>query len=150
MEWWSIEVLNGALSAARWKDAYSSSLIESAISNGAVEWVWHEHRWGVVLEVAFTDERQWAVFRDLPGVRAALDAVPDRVNGLLVYRGRGGSAGVPAPRRPRPQAGAGAIALPEPDPQSLLEASLDAGPMTMEPRPVPDRLTAAVPGSTCR
>jgi hypothetical protein len=38
VEWWSIEVFQGALSAARWKDAYSASLIESAISNGAVDW----------------------------------------------------------------------------------------------------------------
>jgi hypothetical protein len=117
MEWWSIEVFDGKVSAARWKDAYSSSLIESAIANGAVDWVWHQHRWGVVFEVAFADQEQWEVFRELPSVRAALDAVPDRVNGLLVYRGRGGSAGVPAPRRPRPHAGAGAIALPEPEPE---------------------------------
>jgi hypothetical protein len=116
MEWWSIEVFHGAFSAARWKDAHSSSLIESAISNGAVDWVWHEHRWGVAFEVAFGDEEQWQAFRALPSVRAALDAVPDPVNGLLVYRGRGGGAGVPAPRRPRPFAGAGAVALPEPDP----------------------------------
>ncbi len=52
-EWWSIEVFDGAFPARPWKDAHSSSLIESAISNGAVDWVWHEHRWGVVLEVAF-------------------------------------------------------------------------------------------------
>jgi hypothetical protein len=47
-------------------------------------------------------------------VQAALDAVPDPVNGLLVYRGRGGGAGSVSPRRPRPGAGAGAMALPEP------------------------------------
>src|ERR671936_645807 len=75
-EWWSIEVLHGTLSAARWRDSYSESLLESAISNGAVDWAWHEHRWGVVLEVAFDDQERWEVFRDLPGVRAALDAVP--------------------------------------------------------------------------
>jgi hypothetical protein len=84
MEWWLIEVLDGALSATQWKATHSSSLIESAIASGAVDWVWHEHRWGVVLEVAFNDEGQRAVFRDLPGVRAALDAVPDRVDGLVV------------------------------------------------------------------
>jgi hypothetical protein len=131
MEWWSIEVFDGEVSAARWKDAHSSSLIESAIANGAVDWAWHEHRWGVVLEVAFTGQEQWEIFRELSSVRAALDAVPDRVNGLLVYRGRGGSAGVPSPRRPRPHAGAGAIALPAPE-------------------QVPDRLTAAASFSARR
>jgi hypothetical protein len=49
-------------------------------------------------------------------VRAALDAVPDPVNGLLVYRGRGGGAGAGTRRRPRPFAGAGAVELPEPAP----------------------------------
>src|SRR4029450_12050983 len=117
MEWWSVEVVHGRFHAARWKDAHSSALIESAITNGAVDWAWHEYRWGVVLEVAFGDEQQWAAFRALPGVQAALDAVPDPVPGLLVHRGRGGAAGRPAPRRPRPFAGADAGALPEPDPE---------------------------------
>lgn len=115
-EWWSIEVLDGALSALRWKDAHSESLIESAISNGAVDWVWHEHRWGVVLELAFEREGQWEVYRELPAVRAALDAVPDPLNGLLVYRGRGGGAGAASRLRPKPFAGAGAVELPEPEP----------------------------------
>jgi hypothetical protein len=115
-EWWSIEVFDGAFSARRWKDAHSSSLIESAIANGAVDWVWHEHRWGVVLELAFERDEQWEVYRDLPSVRAALDAVPDPVNGLLVYRGRGGGAGAASRRRPKPFAGAGAVELPEPEP----------------------------------
>lgn len=118
-EWWSIEVMHGTLSAARWRESYSESLLESAISNGAVDWAWHEHRWGVVLEVAFEDEEGWQLFRELPSVRAALDAVPDPVNGLLVYRGRGGSAGRGAGRPVRPRAGAGAVALPEPDPEPL-------------------------------
>jgi hypothetical protein len=146
MEWWSIEVFHGPFSAARWKDAHSSSLIESAIANGAVDWVWHEHRWGVVFEVAFNDDEQWQVFRDLPSVRAALDAVPDLVNGLLVYRGRGGGAGASARRRPRPHAGAGAVALPEPEP--FVEASYDMGPPIMGPNGAPDELTAADRGST--
>jgi hypothetical protein len=115
-EWWSIEVFDGAFPARRWKDAHSSSLFESAISNGAVDWGWHEHRWGVVLELAFERAEQWEAFRDLPSVRAALDAVPDPVNGLLVYRGRGGGAGAASRRRPKPFAGAGAVELPEPEP----------------------------------
>jgi hypothetical protein len=68
----------------------------------------------VVFEVAFGTDTRWEDFRGLAAVRAALDAVPDPVNGLLVYRGRGGGAGALAPRRPRPAAGAGAMALPEP------------------------------------
>ena len=76
---------------------------------------------GVVFEVAFPDEAQWAAFRALPGVRAALDAVPDPVNGLLIYRGRA-AARVP-PRRAghgRP-AGAGMMALPEPGDEPVID-----------------------------
>jgi hypothetical protein len=127
-EWWSIEVLHGTLSAARWRESYSESLLESAISNGAVDWAWHEHSWGVVLEVAFEDEEGWRLFRELPSVRAALDAVPDPVNGLLVYRGRGGSAGRGARRPLRPRAGAGAVALPEPDPEAQEAPGLEPQP----------------------
>ena len=68
MEWWSIEVLNGRSSAARWKDANGTLLIEAALTNGAVDWAWHEHRWGVVLEVAFPDEWRWEFFDALPAV----------------------------------------------------------------------------------
>src|SRR5258708_39467627 len=93
-EWWSIEVFHSEFQAAsQWKDSYSSSLIESAITRGAIEWAWIEHRHGVVFEVCFADEARWEAFRTLPGVQAALDAVPDPVNGVLVYRGRGGGAG---------------------------------------------------------
>ena len=113
-EWWSIEVLHGEFSAYRWQEQHDSALIEAALTNGALDGSWHAGGWGVVFEVLFETEQQWQVFRDLPVVRAALDAVPDPVNGLLVYRGRGGGAGSVSPRRPRPSAGAGAMALPEP------------------------------------
>jgi hypothetical protein len=53
-------------------------------------------------------------FRSLPAVRAALDGVPDPVNGLLVYRGRGGGAGTREPRKPKPAPSASAVSLPEP------------------------------------
>ena len=119
MEKWTIEVLDGQFPARRWRRAHGSSLVESALTNGAVDWAWYEFSWGLVLEIGFADERQWEAFRDLPGVRAALDAVPDPVNGLLIQRGWGGAAGRPAPRRPRPFAGADAAALPEPDPEPL-------------------------------
>jgi hypothetical protein len=119
MEWWSIEVLNGRVSAARWKDAYGTSLVEAALTNGAVDWAWHEHHWGVVLEVAFGDEQRWEFFYGLPAVQTALDAVPDPLSGLAVHRGRGGTSGTRLPRRPRPLAGAGAVELPEPDPDPV-------------------------------
>jgi hypothetical protein len=120
-QWWSIEVFHGDFRASRWQQAYSSALIESAISHGAIDWSWAEHPYGVVFEVQFRDEAQWEAFRWLPVVRAALDAVPDPVNGLLIYQGRGGGAGAAAPRRPRPAAGAGAAELPEPAPDPLLD-----------------------------
>jgi hypothetical protein len=120
-EWWSIEILHGEFSADRWRDAHGSDLIESALTNGAVNWNWHQHDWGIVFEVCLADEDQWQAFRDLPLVRAALDAVPDRVNGLLIYRGRGGSAGTPSRRPKRPSAGAGALELPEPEAERILD-----------------------------
>jgi hypothetical protein len=144
MEWWSIEVLNGRSSAARWKGAHGEALVEAALTNGAVDWAWHEHRWGVVFEVAFLDEWRWERFHGLPAVQAALDATPDPVKGLLVHRGRGGSSGIRLPRRPRPLAGAGAVELPEPDPDPFEEEPLEPswiepGSMTISPRPSPGR-----------
>jgi hypothetical protein len=121
-EWWTIEVFHGdVFRATRWRDSYSSTLIEAAISNGAVDWAWTEHRHGVVFEVCFRQDANMQAFRSLPAVRAALDAVPDPVNGLLVYRGRGGGSGARRPRRPRPVAGAGAVALPEPEPERIAD-----------------------------
>jgi len=121
-EWWSIEVFDSEVQAAlHWKDSYRTQLVEAAITSGAVEWSWIEHKNGVVFEVCFTEDARWEAFRALPGVQAALDAVPDPVNGVLVYRGRGGGAGARSPRRPRPSAGAGAIELPEPDDERLLD-----------------------------
>jgi hypothetical protein len=120
-EWLSIEVFDGAFPASRWRAAHAESLLEAAVTNGATDWVWHEHRWGVVIELAFEQEWRREAFRDLPAVRAALDAVPDPVSGLLVYRGRGGGAGARVPRRPRPSPLAGAVAMPEPGAEALVE-----------------------------
>ena len=77
-----------------------------------------------MFEVCFADEARWEAFRGLPGVLAALDAVPDPVNGVLVYRGRGGGAGARSPRKPRPSAGAGALELPEPTAQRAIDLSV--------------------------
>jgi len=102
-EWWSIEVFDAEeLPARRWKDSYQDVLVEAALTNGAVYWEWHEHRYGVVFEVLFDSDAQWEAFRALPVVRSALDGVPDPVNGLIIYRGRGGGSGPRKPRKPRP------------------------------------------------
>jgi hypothetical protein len=87
----------------------------AAQEQGATDWEWHHHSWGVVLEVEFDDELVWERFKELPVVRSAVDAVPNPIAGLLMYRGRGGSSGARQPRKPRPFAGAGAVALPLPD-----------------------------------
>jgi hypothetical protein len=114
-EWFSIEVLNRATSALSWCEAYGDLLIGLALSHGATEWDWQHHPWGHVLEMEFPDEANWDDFRALSAVIAALDAVPDPVNGLLVHRGRGGSSGARWPRRPRPRRGSGAASLPLPE-----------------------------------
>lgn len=113
-EWWSIEILDGETSpAAGWRDQFGQALAEAAVTNGATDWTWHVDTWGVVLQVRFADDERWEAFRALPAVRAALDAVPDPVNGLLIYRGRGGGAGAGKPRKPRPVPSAAAASRPE-------------------------------------
>ena len=72
-EWWSIEVLHGAVSVFRWQEQHDSALIEAALTNGVRDGAWHAGRWGVVFEVLFDAEEQWEAFRGLPVVRAALD-----------------------------------------------------------------------------
>src|SRR6516165_6012984 len=113
-DWWSIEVLHGESSAFRWQREYDSALIEAALTNGALDGRWHADRWGVAFEVLFEHEEQWEAFRNLPLVRTCLDAVPDPVNGLLIYRGRGGGASTREPRRPAPAPGSAAVSLPGP------------------------------------
>jgi hypothetical protein len=135
-EWWSVEVFDAETSAAAWRDAYAEALVESAITHGALFWEWHQHSWGVVFEVAFAEEWRWRAWRELPGTQAALDAVPDPVNGLLVYRGRGGSSGAPVPRRPRLSPGAAAVELPEPVAyDDLVEALTSGEPGNPSPAP---------------
>jgi hypothetical protein len=130
-EWWSIEVLHGEFPAFRWREEHESELIEAALTNGAADASWYADRWGVAFEVLFENEEQWEKFRSLPAVRAALDAVPDPVNGLLIYRGRGGGAGAGKPRRPKRPPAAGAMALPEPTGDSYLDLS-EASPPEFE------------------
>jgi hypothetical protein len=112
--WFSIEVLDGIVSASVWSEAHGDALIESAFLTGATDWNWHRHTWGVVLELNFDDESAWDRFRNATAVQAALEAVPDPVSGLIMYRGRGGSSGTVEPRRPKPLVGSGSAALPLP------------------------------------
>lgn len=119
MDWWSIEVFNGEQPARAWRDGWQDRLVESALTHGSGGWLWEVTPWGVVCEVGFPDERDWLRWRELPVVRAALDAVPDPVNGLVVYQGRGGSSGAPVPRGPRPAPSAAAMALDEPSEELL-------------------------------
>ncbi len=114
-QWWSIEVFSSdKLPAASWRYAYEDELTEAAITNGALYYEWHDTGYGVIFEVLFRDDDAWDGFRWLPAVRAALDGVPDPVNGLLVYRGRGGAAGGRQPRKPKPSPGAASAELEEP------------------------------------
>jgi hypothetical protein len=118
-EWWSIEVADGDFSASGWKDTHGRDLIRTALEHGATDWAWVERPWGVVLELCFPDQTLtasgWELFRASTLVQAALDAVPDPVNGLLVYSGRGGSSASPLPRKPKPAPVAAAAALPIPE-----------------------------------
>jgi hypothetical protein len=122
-EWFSIEVFDGGSSARAWMDAYGDPIIIAAQGLGVTDWEWHTLDWGVVLEVELPDEAAWEALQNDPAVRAALDAVPDPVHGVLLHRGRGGSSGSRWPRRPRPVAGAGAVALPEPFDDELFEST---------------------------
>ena len=119
MHWITVEVFDGETSAAGWARAWRDRLIEAAVTGGAaVYWDEHAHRWGVVLEFAFDDDRNRDAFRQAPVLLAALDAVPDPVNGVLVYPHRGGGSGSRQPRRPRPLRSGGAAELPVPDPDA--------------------------------
>ena len=121
-EWWSIEVFSGdKLPASGWRYAYEDELTEAAITHGAMYYEWHDTEYGVIFEVLFRDDEQWEAFRALPAVRAALDGVPDPVNGLIIYRGRGGAAGSRNPRKPKPAPGAAALELEEPKEERRLK-----------------------------
>jgi len=121
-QWWSIEVFSGdKLPASGWRYAYEDELTEAAITHGAMYYEWHDTEYGVIFEVLFRDDAAWEAFRALPAVRAALDGVPDPVNGLIIYRGRGGAAGGRKPRKPKPAPGAAALELEEPREQRWIK-----------------------------
>lgn len=129
-EWLTIEVFDGAVPASGWRRAHENALVEAAVTNGAQSWEWHGTRWGVVLELLFDADERLERFPGLPAVRAALDAVPDRAHGLLVYRGRGGGSGSLVPSRPRPHPVADAAALAEPAPDTYVRLSSDRDRLT--------------------
>jgi hypothetical protein len=56
-------------------------------------------------------------------VRPALDAVPDRTHGRLIYRG--GGEGALVPRRPRPAPVVAAAPLPGPEPHEFVRLGAD-------------------------
>lgn len=112
--WLSVEVFDAETSAAIWLMSWRDSLVETALSSGAGFWDDHAHRWGVVLEFMFDDEAARDRFRQHVALLAALDAVPDALQGVLVYPHRGGGSGAREPRRPLPLDGCGAAALPVP------------------------------------
>lgn len=131
LRWWSIEIIDAAHSSAdQWRFTHQEAIVSAAVAHGAQSWNWQAFGWGILFEVAFVADEAWPAFRALPAVRAALDAVPDPVNGLMIYPGRGGSAGQVLPRRPRPVAGAGAVPVPR-EPEHLRSTLASA-----EPAPV--------------
>ena len=100
VEYWTIEVLDGAFTALRWRESHGDALVEAAYTNQALDWRWTHHAWGVALELGFAHEGLWGQFRALPTVQAALDAVPDpqgRPAGLLRSRRHQRSPGPPTP-----------------------------------------------------
>lgn len=112
--WYSIEVFDGSSSASVWAEAHGDVLMETALTSGATDWTWHRHSWGVAFEVEFPDTAAWDAYTAIAAVQRSLDAVPDPLTGLIVYRGRGGASGSVLPRKPRPLIGCGSAALPLP------------------------------------
>ena len=106
-EWYSIEVLNGRSSARAWADSSIDALMLDALSSGGGDGFLSYLPWGCLLELAFAADTDFDRFRDLPSVRAALEGVPDPLNGLFIHRGRGGATGARRPRRPLPTSGSG-------------------------------------------
>lgn len=132
----SIEVIDAAFSASSWKFAHGDVLSATAVEWGAQEWRWVERPWGVVFEVAFRRESAAEHWLSLPAVKAALDAVPDPIAGLVFHRGWGGASGSGEPRRGKPAAGAGGAEVPIPDDVLLDDVVGSAGRDLDEPSTV--------------
>lgn len=90
----------------------------------------------LTLEILFETDDALAAYRSLPVVQAALDAVPDRQNGLLIYRGPGGASGAVLPRHPRPSPLAGSAALPDPTSEPVVDLDVaDRAPSSVATAP---------------
>jgi uncharacterized protein YdeI (YjbR/CyaY-like superfamily) len=103
---------------SRWSQsnrAKATALIEQGAMQPAgqreVEQAQADGRW----DAAYAGQAAAEVPADL---RAALDAVPDPVSGVLVYPHRGGGDGCRQPARPRPRVAGDAAAQPLPDPDA--------------------------------
>ncbi len=107
----SLEIFNGSFAASLWADAHGDSLVETAVTSGALDWDLKRTAWGVVFEVAFKTEAEWEQYRNTEAVRNALHTAPDAQSGVLIYRGRSLDGGRGAFPKPKPRAGSGAAAL---------------------------------------
>lgn len=117
--WMSIEVFDGTFSARSWADTHIDSIIETAITHGAIDWELLPTAWGVAFEVEFANEAAWNAFRMSDAFDLAFAHVPNARN-VLIYRGRSLDGGATSWRKPKPKSGAGSEALPLP--VSLLES----------------------------
>lgn len=43
--WLTIEVQDGDVPASLWRAGRGEALTESALTNGATDWIWHTPRW---------------------------------------------------------------------------------------------------------
>ncbi len=111
----AIEILDGAFPASSWQRAWGDSVTNAAMSWSGLDWDWRSFSWGLLLMIAFPSEAEYEQWRQVPAVIAALDAVPDPVNGLVFHRGWGGTSGSGEPRRGKPMAGAGGAEVPVPE-----------------------------------
>lgn len=120
--WMSIEVFNGPYAASLWADAHGDTLVECAVTAGAVDWELKRTAWGVVFEVSFHNEAAWKQFAATDLVVSALRKVPEPYTGVLIYKGRSLDGGRTQPRKPKPKAGSGAMALSVPFELPFVEA----------------------------
>jgi hypothetical protein len=118
----AIEILDAAFPASSWQRAWGDQLTTSAMSWSGLDWEWRHRTWGLIFLVAFPSQAEYEEWRKMPVVIAALDAVPDPVNGLVFHRGWGGTSGSGEPRKGKPLVGAGGAELPEPEDEALDDA----------------------------
>lgn len=109
--WTSIEVFNGPFAARQWADTYVDSLVEAAVTAGALDWDMKRTAWGVVFEVEFKNDAEWEKYKNSEAVITALRNTPTPVTGVLIYKGRSLDGGSTSNRKPKPRIGSGSNAL---------------------------------------